>query len=258
VTAAIELKRVLRDFAAELGFGAFGIAHPADIAAQAPRLQTWIDLGYNAGMAYLQRKPDARFDARSLLPECRSVIVVGLEWRRLNPRTGMRDGGRIARYAQGDDYHLALRARLKQLAARLAELAPEQKHKITVDTSPIAEKAYAVAAGIGWQGQHSLVLNEQLGSSFMLGLLLTGVELPGDTPQPNLCGTCRRCIAACPTGALAAPAVLDARRCISYWTTAATEHAAAGIDRHGWAYGCDACQDACPYNAAPLAGWPHE
>ncbi len=253
---ALQLKTAILQYAAELGFEACAVSSPEAAIPATPHLLSWLAAGYAAELGYLQRKPQARCDARSLLPACRSVIVVALELRQLGPHTSWREGGRIARYAQGDDYHRVLAEKLTRLAARLGELVPEHQHKITVDTSPIMEKAYAVAAGIGWQGKHSLVLNAQLGSNFMLGLLLTSVALPPDTPLANLCGTCQRCIEACPTAALVAPAVLDARRCISYRTTAKQAPAPAGSELHGWAYGCDACQDACPFNAAPLADWP--
>lgn len=253
---APELKHALQQYAAQLGFAACGVADPSAAAAEAPRLQAWIDAGYAAQMNYMHRKPQARCDARSLLPECRSVIVTALEWRCLEPRAAMRDGGMLARFAQGEDYHRVIHARLKQLTAKLDQLSPGQRHKLTVDSSPVLEKAYAVAAGIGWQGKHSIVLNARLGSSFMLGLILTTAELPADAPVVNMCGACERCIQACPTSALVAPAVLDARRCISNWTNAKPEVRPAGFDLRGWAYGCDLCQEACPYNAGALARWP--
>lgn len=249
---ACDLKSALREHAASLGFCAFGVAAPDSAQAQLPQLKTWLTAGYAADMGYLQRKPEARCDARSLLPGCASVIAVALPCAKLvaaeQPPHSTR-AGKVARYAQGEDYHLAVSARLKQLAARLTQLAPGQRHKITVDTSPVLEKAYAVAAGIGWRGRHTLVLNAEYGSDFMLGLLLTTAQLTPDEPSTRSCGFCNKCIAACPTGALLEPGVLDARRCISYWTTAVKGQAPAGVDLHGWGYGCDACQLACPYSS---------
>jgi epoxyqueuosine reductase len=158
---------------------------------------------------------------------------------------------RIARYAWGDDYHDVLGVKLAQLGLWLGERVADHQFKVTVDASPLAEKAFAVAAGAGWRGKHSLVVNPQLGSYFLIGTLLTTARLEPDLPLGEGCGDCTACLDACPTGALAAPGVLNAGRCISY----TNEHGVGlGPDArlHGWLYGCDACQEACPYNASPL------
>lgn len=258
---AADVKSALRELAASLGFSACGVAARDAAEAQLPLLRTWLTAGYAADLRYMHRKPEARCDATSLLPGCASVIAVALPCARLGPAERAAQQARpgmVARYAQGEDYHKAISSRLKQLAARLTQLAPGHQHKLTVDTSPIMEKAFAVAAGIGWRGHHTLVLNAEHGSAFMLGLLLTTAQIAPDEPSARSCGICNRCIAACPTGALLEPGVLDARRCISYWTTAAKGQAPAGINLHGWGYGCDACQDACPYNcgSAPQGAFP--
>jgi epoxyqueuosine reductase len=250
--AAGDIKSALREHAVSLGFCAYGVAAPDAAAAQLPFLRAWLNAGYLADLRYMQRKPEARCDARSLLPGCASVIAVALPYAGLaaaDPPLQRARVGKVARYAQGEDYHTAVASRLKQLAGRLSELAPGQQHKLTVDTSPIMEKAYAVAAGVGWRGRHTLVLNTEHGSGFMLGLLLTTAQLAPDEPYANACGACMRCIQACPTGALLEPGMLDAQRCISYWTTAVKGHVQPEIDLHGWYFGCDACQEACPYNS---------
>lgn len=250
--AAGRIKSSLREYAASLGFCACGVAAPDSASAQLPFLHAWLGAGYAAELRYMQRKPEARCDARSLLPGCASVIAVALPCATLASAQQlhkMPGAGKVARFAQGEDYHAAVSSRLRQLAERLSELAPGQQYKLTVDTSPVLEKAYAVAAGIGWRGRHTLVLNAQHGSDFMLGLLLTTALLPPDEPAADLCGACTRCITACPTGALLEPGMLDARRCISYWTTAVKGLAQPEIDLHGWYYGCDLCQAACPYNS---------
>ena len=158
---------------------------------------------------------------------------------------------RVARYARGDDYHDVIGAKLQQLGGWLAGRTGGRRWKATVDTSPLSEKAYAVAAGIGWRGKHSLVVNEHLGSYFMLGCLLTEVLLEPDSPVENQCGSCRRCLDACPAGALVEAGVLNAALCISYHTTTRQGSPAEAPVLDGWLFGCDACQLACPYNAAP-------
>jgi epoxyqueuosine reductase len=254
--AAWQIKSALREYANSLGFCACGVAAPDSAQAQLPFVQAWLSAGFAADLRYMQRKPEARCDARSLLPGCASVIAVALPCAELASAEQLLKipgAGKIARYAQGEDYHHSVALRLRLLAARLDELAPGQQHKLTVDTSPVLEKAYAVAAGIGWRGRHTLVLNAKHGSDFMLGLLLTTAQLPPDEPAADLCGACKRCITACPAGALLEPGMLDARRCISYWTTAVKGLAQPEIDLRGWYYGCDACQEACPYNAGMSA-----
>jgi epoxyqueuosine reductase len=144
-----------------------------------------------------------------------------------------------------------LRPRLKALGAFLDTLAPGHRWKPTVDTSPLLEKALAVAAGIGWQGKHSLIMNREYGSYFFLGLLLTTVELPPDEPATDGCAGCKACLDVCPSGALTAPRVLAANKCISYLTTERKAAPEPGTDLAGWLYGCDLCQQACPYNEVP-------
>jgi len=242
--------------ALSLGFSAIGITAPDAASGELAHLNSWLAAGNAAQMSYMHRNPPARCDACSLLPGCASVIVVALDCTSLGPCETTRNGGKLARYAQGLDYHRVIHDKLKLLAEYLARFIPDQQHKICVDTSPVLEKAYAVAAGIGWRGRHTMVLNDRQGSFFMLGLLLTSAVLPTTSPHAGHCGECRRCITACPTGALSEPGVLDARKCISYWTTSAKEPRPTAFDTHGWGYGCDACQEACPYNARVLAAAP--
>jgi epoxyqueuosine reductase len=248
---AEQLKRALTDYAAELGFNACGIAAADALDAELECHRQWLAGDYQAGMDYLARAPERRYDPRALLPQCQSVVVLAQgiyteaeDW----PRPGV---AKVARYAWGDDYHTVIGEKLKRLGAWLDERVAEHRWKATVDTSPLSEKALAVAAGLGWRGGHSLVLNAQLGSWFMLGCLLTSAPLPPDAAAAEQCGSCRRCLEACPTGALVEFGVLDARRCISHATTSNSGAPADVPALSGWLYGCDACQQACPYNAAP-------
>ena len=167
--------------------------------------------------------------------------------------------GRVARYALGDDYHEVIKARLYALADWIRDVAPEARTRAAVDTAPVLERELAARAGIGWVGKHTGVLNARVGSWLLLGEVFTTLPLPADEPATDHCGTCTRCIDACPTGAITAPYQLDARRCISYLTIEHRDaippeyHAAVG----DWLYGCDVCQDVCPHNRdAPAAEDP--
>jgi epoxyqueuosine reductase len=246
-----EIKRRLGEHARTLGFDMLRVA-PADAAIrERQRLHKWLSHGYAGDMWYLERDPDARCNPASLLPGCRSVIVTATSYYYDQPDWPGERGAKIARYAWGADYHDVLRPRLKALGEFLDALAPGGRWKPTVDTSPLLEKALAAAAGIGWQGKHSLILNRELGSYMFLGLLLTTVELPPDGPEADGCQGCKACLDVCPSGALVAPRVLAANKCISYLTTERREAPEPGSDLSGWLYGCDLCQQACPYNESP-------
>ncbi len=204
-------------------------------------------------MAWMARDPGRRTDPSTVLPGCRSLISVGLNYytgHRADERPG---NGRIARYAWGDDYHRVLGERLTRLSEHLIALAPGSTARTYVDTGPIMEKAWAQQAGLGWIGKHSNLVSAQYGSWLVLGEILTTAELEPDEPAADLCGTCSLCVQACPTGAIAEPYVVDAGRCISYLTI---EHRGSGAEvpedvRRAIGnriFGCDDCLDACPYN----------
>jgi len=247
-----QLKRELAERAAALGFDACAVAAADALDAELDHHRQWLERGFQANMGYLARDPEQRYDPRALLPQCQSVVVLAqsiyvevADW----PRPGI---AKVARYAWGDDYHDVIGAKLNGLGAWLDQRVPQHRWKATVDTSPVSEKALALAAGIGWRGGHSLVLNERLGSYFMLGCLLTSAPLPPDAPVAEQCGSCRCCLEACPTGALVEFGVLDARRCISHANGSSRGEPEEVPTLGGWLYGCDACQQACPFNSAPL------
>ncbi len=256
---ASDIKRL----ATTLGFDAVGIASvpspseavpapPAGFLAQLrQRLLTWLDAGRHGTLSWLARDPDRRADPRRVLPGCRSVIVVAMNYDTGHHAPASADIGRIARYAWGRDYHHILGTRLASMAEHLAALAPGHQHRWYVDTGPVMEKAWAQQAGLGWIGKHSNLVSPQHGSWLVLGEILTTLELDADPAGSDLCGSCSLCINACPTGAIADPYVVDARRCISYLTI---EHRGDDVPVEiaphlgSYIFGCDDCLDVCPYN----------
>ncbi len=237
----------------ELGFAAAGICKPGPID-HAQELLAWLAAGKNGSMAWFAENIRHRLDPSGLLNGCMSMIVVADLYARRgdDPQTLPPDAGRIARYAQGRDYHRTIKQRLKKLTRGLDREWPGHRFRPMVDVMPIHEREVAARAGIGWVGKHTLIIHPRLGSWFMLGCVLTTMDLapPTPSPEPDHCGTCTRCIDACPTGAIT-PYSVDASRCISYLTIERREavppefHAAMG----DWLYGCDICQGVCPHNS---------
>jgi epoxyqueuosine reductase len=217
------------------------------------RLLEWLRRGYQGAMGWMERDPTRRANPQAVLPDCRSIVSVGMNYY-TSPLADERPGhGRIARYAWGEDYHAVLQARLEQLELRIKALAPGAATRSYVDTGPVMEKAWAQQAGLGWIGKHSNLVSTRFGSWLVLGEVLTTLELEPDEPAADLCGSCTLCIKACPTGAIAEPYVVDARRCISYLTIElhkpGDEIPADLAPRLGnRIFGCDDCLDACPFN----------
>lgn len=244
-----------------LGFDLVGIA-PAVSPATGPEFHRWLDAGLAGEMGYLERRRSAYDHPSGVLPEVRSVVVLGVNYFSGEEPAPASGSGRVARYARIPvDYHDVLRERLKQLASVLHDARPGCRTRGVVDTAPLLERDFARRAGLGWFGKNTMLLNKRLGSWFFLAALLTDVELPADAPHETAhCGTCTRCLEACPTDAFVEPYVLDARKCISYLTI---ELGAKPIDEslltgmQDWAFGCDVCQEVCPWNRkAPVAGDP--
>lgn len=217
------------------------------------RLTEWLRRGYQGTMAWMGRTPEKRADPRQVLPRCRSVISVGLNYltdHHADERPGY---GRIARYAWGKNYHKVLGDRLTQLEQTIRRLAPDAVTRSYTDTGPIMEKAWAERAGLGWIGKHSNLVSAEQGSWLLLGEILTTLELEPDEPAADLCGSCTLCIQACPTNAIAEPYVVDATRCISFLTIELRGEASTispelqrGISNK--IFGCDDCLDVCPFN----------
>ena len=254
MAAALDGERV-RAWARDVGFDDAGIA-PVAVPQHEDRLRGWLDAGRHASMQWLARNTEVRLDLRSRFPWARSVVVVLRSYRGSADGVG-RDG--IARfvssYARGEDYHDVLIPRLDALAERMRSVEPELESHAYVDTGPVLERQLAVEAGLGWQGNNTLLLHPKHGSRFFLGVLVTSLELAPTPSSVGSCGTCRACQPACPTGAFVAPGVLDAGRCISYLTI---EHRGP-IPRElrpamgQWLFGCDLCQTCCPFEVGASA-----
>lgn len=253
--SATDLKAQLVSFAREIGFNLCRVAASGE-PVHANQFREWLREGAHGEMNYMQRGAEKRCDPGNILPGVRSIVVLALNYFRsdaahpLAENSGAAKGstGRIARYARGDDYHDVIGAKLKTIDEFLTGFGGKQK--CYVDTGPILERDHAAQAGIGWHGKSTMLINERLGTWFFLAEILTTLELPPDESVQDRCGTCDRCITACPTGAITAPHRLDARRCISYLTielkTAIPVELRPLIgDR---IFGCDDCLDACPWN----------
>jgi len=258
ISDAAQLVAELRARALAEGFEAVGIAPARDNPQLAERLRQFIGEGMHGGMAWMAETAARRASPRALWPEARSAVMLALRYGDgTDPLhwLGRRDRAVISTYAQGGDYHDIIKPKLKRIAGWLAAAAGAEV-KVFADTAPLMEKPLAALAGVGWQGKHTNLVSRELGSWFFLGAILTTAELPPDAPETDHCGSCRACLAACPTDAFPAPYRLDARRCISYLTiehkgTIAREFRVAMGNR---VYGCDDCLAVCPWNKFAQAG----
>lgn len=242
----------VRTAAREAGFQLVGIA-PAVRPPGADHLHEWLQQGYAGRMEWIERRLDAYEDPDRVLSGVRTVVMVGLNYASDEPVEPPSGCGRISRYAWNDrDYHDVIRENLKPVAAAIHEVMSAARTRIVVDTAPLLERDFAQLAGLGWFGKNTLLINKWQGSWFFLGALLTDVELEYDAPHHTAhCGTCTACMDACPTDAFPEPWVLDARRCISYLNIELRDEPVPPELRPGmqdWLFGCDICQDVCPWN----------
>lgn len=246
------LSTAIKARARQEGFDLCGIAAP-DAYPELEFLSSWLSRGFAGEMDYLARTADRRADVRRVMPNAKSVIVLGTLYNTDRPySTTIDDPGRVhvARYAWGDDYHDIIERRLQSLLAWLRAEVPGCEGRAYVDTGPVQERVYAARAGLGWIGKNTCLINHDQGSWFFLSELIVNVDLEADEPGFDRCGTCTRCLESCPTGALVEPYVLDARRCISYLTieTRGTVPVELRDAVGGHVFGCDICQDVCPWN----------
>jgi epoxyqueuosine reductase len=258
---AAALADAIRLKARELGFDLVGVA-PAEPSKHREYVREWLDAGKAGTMDYLARRFDERTDPRTYLPGAASVVCVALNYYSELETAPDGEGAvhaRVARYALGDDYHEIIKYRLYDLADWIRDQVPGSQTRCGVDTVPVLERELAARAGIGWVGKNTCVINPRLGSWRLLGEVLTTIDLPFDEPVTDHCGSCTRCLDACPTGAITEPYKLDASRCISYLTIEHRGDIAGEFHKPigDWLYGCDVCQDVCPHNhKAPEATDP--
>jgi epoxyqueuosine reductase len=256
-----QLVAAIRQEAKQLGFDLVGIA-PAAPSAYREYLRQWLDDGQHGTMKWLEGRFDERTDLTKYMPGAKSVICVAMNYYAPIddlPDEERKDHGRIARYALGHDYHELIKSKLYHLADWIRRTQPSAETRCGVDTAPIMEKELAARAGIGWLGKNCCIINSQIGSWLLLGEIVTNLDLPHDDPATDRCGTCRRCIDACPTGAITAPYQLDARKCISYLTIEHRGEIDPALQPQigEWLFGCDICQDVCPWNSkAPFTTEP--
>ena len=238
--------------AREIGFHKAGIARAEPLAEEGARLFQWLKAGYHGEMAWMERWADKRIDPREILPNAKSVVVVALNYFTPHDQISDPGAGKISRYAWGDDYHDVVREKLDSLAGWIKSERPEANVRICVDTAPVTDKVWASRAGLGWIGKSSNLITTDYGSWVFLGEILLDIELGYDTDSvKDHCGSCTACIDACPTGAIVEPYVVDAAKCISYATIELRdEELPAEFEgkMEGWIYGCDICQDVCPWN----------
>ncbi len=245
-----DLKDYIRRHSRELGIDMVGFAAVEDRGPEGDRLAQWLSEGCHGTMAWMEKNRERRSDPGLLLDGVRTIVSVGLNYQTPHAHPDTPGTGKVSRYAWGDDYHEVLGRRLDALLAGIRDRFPEVQGKVYVDTGPVMEKAWAQRAGLGWQGKHTNLISREHGSWLFLGEILLTAEIEPDVPETDHCGNCTLCIEACPTGAITGPYLLDARLCISYVTI---EHRGPIPDDvtgrlDGWLYGCDVCQDVCPWN----------
>ncbi len=250
-----ERMRAIRAAATSLGFDRCEAA-PVRTLDAAPRLREWLALGMHGSMQWMERSADRRADPGLVVPEARSVLVVTRSYWTGEEASTDSSRARISRYAWGAEYHDVLGTALRDLYQRIQEIAPGVAGRYYIDTGPVLEKAWAELAGLGWIGKHSNVISAGVGSWFFLGAIVLDCELPYGEPGHDHCGSCTACIDLCPTQAIVAPYVVDARRCISYLTIEnrgpIPRELRAGVGNR--IFGCDECQDVCPWNRFARVG----
>jgi epoxyqueuosine reductase len=248
-------RNLIINAAKRIGFDRVGVVAVEPLKQERHRFEAWLAQGCHSTLSYLERNVDKRFDAGLLVEGARSVIVCAVSYLSTYSRGYASDATtKVASYALARDYHITIKQMLFELAEALRAEAPQLQFRAFTDSAPIAEKSLAVRAGIGWVGRHSLVVNPEIGSMFLLGELIINEDVDVyDKPLEDVgCGTCRACVEACPNGAIRSDRTIDTRRCISC-RTIEREGCDAEIKLDGWIFGCDVCQTACPFNRhAPL------
>lgn len=253
-----ERTEMVRQEALRLGFDAVGFARARRLEEHESRLEQWLKEGRHGKMAYMENHFDKRVDPRRLVPGARSVVSVMMSYHQpeLARRQLDSEDPKISKYAVGEDYHLVLKEKLYELFAFTESVIGKVEGRVFVDTAPVLDKAWAVEAGVGWLGKHTNVLNREWGSWFFLGEMILDADFEYDAPIADHCGTCTRCIDACPTDAIYEPYKVDGSKCISYFTIELRDEIPGEYHRQmgEWIFGCDICQDVCPWNRKARRG----
>lgn len=236
----------------ELGFELCHAAQAGALEQERPRLESWLGHSMHASMQWMENNIDRRTNPAEIVPGAKSVIVLGFNYYSPQKHTSTDSSGKISRYAWGDDYHDVLKPKLKAIAQNLEERYPDHAFRFYNDTGPVMEKQWARKTQFGWQGKHSNVISRSHGSWLFIAAIITTLELPYEQPHEDFCGSCTACIDACPTNAIVEPYVVDSQKCLSYWTIEAKPHFEIPLEiqenMEGWVFGCDICQDVCPWN----------
>ena len=243
----MDYSQLIKTEAKKLGFLSCGISKAEFLEDEAPRLERWLKDGKHGKMAYMENHFDKRLDPRLLVPDAKSIISLLLNY--YTPLDQLDGAPKISKYAYGKDYHHVIKDKLKQLFQIINNKIGEVSGRVFVDSAPVMEKSWAVRSGLGWQGKNTNLISKKAGSFFFIAELIVDLELEYDTPVTDHCGTCTACIDACPTEALT-PYNIDASKCISYLTIELKDQIPTAFKNKmdDWAFGCDVCQDVCPWN----------
>ncbi len=243
-----KFSNLIKTEAKRLGFISCGISKAEFLEEEAPRLENWLKKNMQGEMAYMENHFDKRLDPTKLVPDSKSVISLLLNY--FPAETQISETYKISKYAYGTDYHFVIKEKLKQLMDFISEEIGDVHGRAFVDSAPVLDKAWAAKSGLGWIGKHSNLLTKQLGSFYFIAELIVDLDLEYDTPVTDHCGSCTACIDACPTNAIVADKVVDASKCISYYTIELKNEIPTSEKGRfeDWMFGCDICQDVCPWN----------
>lgn len=242
--------QIVTQIAQKLGFDLIGFAEATPLFTEINGLTNWLNNGFNSKMSYMERNIEKRFEVKEILPSAKSVISLALNYYVEGEFSNNPQNGKISRYAWGTDYHYVLWEKLEQLITELKEIDNNFEAKSYVDTGPVMDKAWAVRSGIGWQGKNSNIINNKIGSWFFIANIITNYKFLTSQIVTDHCGNCTACIDACPTNAIVKPYIVDANKCISYLTIENKGEIPIEFKNKfdGWIFGCDICQDVCPWN----------
>jgi epoxyqueuosine reductase len=241
--------KIIKSIASDLGFDFCGISKAGFLEEEAPKLEEWLKKGYHGKMQYMENHFDKRLDPTKLVEGAKSVVSLMYNYYPEQDLTKS-DSYKIAKYAYGKDYHFVIKDKLKDFMSRIHEEIGEVDGRVFVDSAPVMERQWAAKSGLGWLGKNSLLLNKQRGSFYFLAELIIDLELEEDGPMKDYCGTCTKCIDACPTDAIVGDGIVDASKCISYLTIELKDDLPTEFSNkmEDWVFGCDICQDVCPWN----------